>query len=92
MAQGNSVDGQDAGLDLVTVRETLALIHEDLRRRPDLVAVRKALVAAIEEISVAEARAGSPLIAAATKVAIGVDNVVVLPRPHPRFVRWTPAG
>lgn len=92
MALGGSDNGTDIGLDLETVRETLALIHEDLRQRPELVGVRKALVAAIEEIALAEAQAGSAGWGLKAPQHTPVSNVVTFPGQRPQFVRWTPAA
>jgi hypothetical protein len=46
-------------LDLATVRETLAYVHDDMRRAPGLERVAAALAAAIAEVEWAE-RASAP--------------------------------
>ena len=69
-------------IDLETVRETLAYMHDDMERVPGLVCVRQALGRAIAEIRALEGTPRKP-----------GSGPMRLPGPDAaRFVPWTPEG
>lgn len=70
-------------IDLETVRETLALIHDDMKRSTRLHRVHAALGKALEEIATLEAGAvdGEPVPAS--------GRVLAFPAFRPQFKPWT---
>lgn len=82
-----SVDGHrrtgEPQIDLETVRETIAMIHDDMKRSARLQKVHAALTAALEEIAAVEAAAsGQPVVPSGARV-------VAFPAFRPQFKPWT---
>jgi hypothetical protein len=84
LANDPSGSGRHPRIDIATVRETVALMHDDLAGTPALERVRTALGNVLREI---DGTAGPA--ARAVRVETG-GNVVRLP--FLKLVRWTPGG
>lgn len=77
---------EEPQIDLDTVRETIAMMHDDMKRSTRLQRVHEALGKALAEIATIEAETAKSV----PKPTSG--SVVAFPAFRPQFKPWTPGA